>query len=251
MYQVATANAVSNGHIIEAQAYLTPGLPYFSVIGVADASLSDLRWTIRAAVESAGLTWPACRVTVNLSPAAAPKNDADVAAAVATAVAAAIQGRPDRYAGTLIAGRLTPDGRIESDPGDWDRVAVAARRNIRHAIAAADVPNPDGMTIHTAATLADILATDPTADEPATIEFHEGDRIQTQYGPVIRIVRVTPKTIRYAIHETSPLTGRPVTITRRRVRRHVERIRYGRTVTVDTFTDGAFTYSAEEATPRH
>ncbi|PLS29940.1 Mg chelatase-like protein [Bifidobacterium margollesii] len=251
MHDVSTAIAISNGNIIGVEAYLTPGLPYFSITGLSDVSRSDLRWAIQTAVESAGLTWPACRITVNLSPATAPKNPDEVAASIATAVAAAIQGRTDRYAGTPIIGLLGPDGRITADPGDRDRLAKARALGFRRVVTAADEPNPEGMTSHHAATLTELLAIDPGKNEPTTIEFHEGDRIQTPYGPVIHITGVTPKTIRYSVHETSPLTGRPVTITRRRARRTVERIRHGRTVTVDTFTDGAFTYSAEETAPRH
>ena len=58
--------------IIQVQAFISPGLPYFSIIGLPDASLSEARERVKSACHACGLRWPETRVTVNLSPPPCP-----------------------------------------------------------------------------------------------------------------------------------------------------------------------------------
>ena len=57
--------------IIQIQAFVSPGLPYFSIIGLPDTSLSEARERVKSACQASGAKWPETRVTVNLSPASA------------------------------------------------------------------------------------------------------------------------------------------------------------------------------------
>ena len=50
--------------IIQIQAFISPGLPYFSVIGLPDASLSESRERVKSACQASGFKWPDTRVTV-------------------------------------------------------------------------------------------------------------------------------------------------------------------------------------------
>ena len=59
--------------IVQVQAFISPGLPYFSIIGLPDASLSEARERVKSACQATGFGWPQTRVTVNMSPAAMPK----------------------------------------------------------------------------------------------------------------------------------------------------------------------------------
>ena len=43
------------------------GLPYFSIIGLPDASLSEARERVKSACQATGFGWPQTRVTVNMS----------------------------------------------------------------------------------------------------------------------------------------------------------------------------------------
>ena len=49
--------------IIQIQAFISPGLPYFSVIGLPDASLSESRERVKSACQASGFKWPDTRVT--------------------------------------------------------------------------------------------------------------------------------------------------------------------------------------------
>ena len=60
--------------IVQVQAFISPGLPYFSIIGLPDASLSEARERVKSACQATGFGWPQTRVTVNMSPAAMPKD---------------------------------------------------------------------------------------------------------------------------------------------------------------------------------
>jgi magnesium chelatase family protein len=81
---------------------------------------------VRAAVGSAGLVWPARRITVNLSPAALPKAGPGFDLAVAVAVLAAAEHlRAERVAGTVHLGELGLDGRLHPVRGVLPAVAAA------------------------------------------------------------------------------------------------------------------------------
>lgn len=116
------------GHLIEVESHLAAALPAFTLVGLPDASLSEARDRVRAAVTSCGLTWPPRRVTVNLSPASLPKQGAsfDLGIAVATLAAAdAIDALLPAQAVHL--GELGLDGRIHAVRGVLPAVAAAVR----------------------------------------------------------------------------------------------------------------------------
>ncbi|MDP1975418.1 MAG: YifB family Mg chelatase-like AAA ATPase [Alphaproteobacteria bacterium] len=54
---------------IDVQVTFTPGLPAFTVVGLPDKAVGESRERVRAALNGLGLSLPAKRITVNLSPA--------------------------------------------------------------------------------------------------------------------------------------------------------------------------------------
>ena len=44
--------------IVQVQAFISPGLPYFSIIGLPDASLSEARERVKSACQATGFGWP-------------------------------------------------------------------------------------------------------------------------------------------------------------------------------------------------
>ncbi|OXN00460.1 YifB family Mg chelatase-like AAA ATPase [Bifidobacterium vansinderenii] len=98
---------------VSMQAYISPGLPYFSIIGLPDTSLSEARERVKSACASAGFSWPETRVTVNLSPASLPKSGAGHDLAIAASVLCAGGAIPhDSLADTLVLGELKLDGSV-------------------------------------------------------------------------------------------------------------------------------------------
>lgn len=74
---------------IQMQAFISPGLPYFSIIGLPDTSLSEARERVKSACQASGFRWPETRVTVNLSPASLPKRGSSHDTAIAVSVLSA------------------------------------------------------------------------------------------------------------------------------------------------------------------
>ena len=61
------------GTMVEVEAATASGLPRTILVGLPDTSLYEARDRCRAAVASAGLSWPAQALTINLTPACLPK----------------------------------------------------------------------------------------------------------------------------------------------------------------------------------
>lgn len=99
--------------IIEIQAFVSPGLPYFSIIGLPDASLSEARERVKSACQACGFQWPQTRVTVNLSPASLPKRGSSHDMAIAAAVLCASKVVPsETLSHTIVLGELNLDGTV-------------------------------------------------------------------------------------------------------------------------------------------
>ena len=59
--------------VVRVETHLSSGLPSFVIVGLADAEVRESRERVRAAIQSSGYSFPAGRLTVNLSPADLPK----------------------------------------------------------------------------------------------------------------------------------------------------------------------------------
>lgn len=99
--------------IIQIQAFVSPGLPYFSIIGLPDTSLSEARERVKSACQASGFKWPETRVTVNLSPASMPKKGSshDLAIAASVLSASGTIGH-DCLADTIVLGEVNLDGTV-------------------------------------------------------------------------------------------------------------------------------------------
>ncbi|MBW3087825.1 YifB family Mg chelatase-like AAA ATPase [Bifidobacterium sp. 82T24] len=119
---------------ITMQAYISPGLPYFSIIGLPDTSLSEARERVKSACSAAGFPWPQTRVTVNLSPASLPKSGASHDLAVAASVLCAGGVIPhDAFEQTLVMGELRLDGCVLPITGLLPILIHARNRGITRA----------------------------------------------------------------------------------------------------------------------
>jgi magnesium chelatase family protein len=120
---------------IQVQAFVSPGLPYFSIIGLPDTSLSEARERVKAAAHAIGFPWPQTRVTVNLSPASLPKRGATHDLAIAVAVMSAGGALPQlENDSLLILGELNLDGSILPITGLLPILLFAKEHGITKAI---------------------------------------------------------------------------------------------------------------------
>ncbi len=71
------------GRPIRVEVDVAPGLPGFTIVGLADVALREARERVRGALRNAGFIYPARRITVNLAPADIPKAGASMDLAIA------------------------------------------------------------------------------------------------------------------------------------------------------------------------
>ncbi|HET9657875.1 MAG TPA: YifB family Mg chelatase-like AAA ATPase [Kineosporiaceae bacterium] len=125
---LAVALVGVDGHLVQVEADVAPGLPAFTLVGLPDTALAEARDRVRAAMANAGCALPARRITVNLSPAALPKAGTSFDLAVATALLAATGAvDPRAVARCVHLGELGLDGRLQRVRGVLPAVIAAVR----------------------------------------------------------------------------------------------------------------------------
>ena len=127
-----------DGRPIRVEIDVAPGLPGFTIVGLADAALREARERVRGAIRNAGYAYPARRITVNLSPADLPKAGASVDLAIAIGMligSEQLRVVPGRIA---LIGELGLGGEVRSVPGLLPMLASLARHGVRRVLVPAD-----------------------------------------------------------------------------------------------------------------
>ena len=94
------------------------GTVAFTIVGLGDKAVAELRERVRSALIASGLALPAKRITVNLAPADMPKEGSHYDLPIALAVMAAIGAIPaDALDGFTVIGELALDGAISAVAG--------------------------------------------------------------------------------------------------------------------------------------
>jgi magnesium chelatase family protein len=105
-----------------------PGLPAFTIVGLADAAVREARERIHAAIRNSGYEFPARRITANLAPSDVPKTGSGLDLALACALLAASgQVSGERLHSIALFGELALDGSVRASHGTL-AVAHATRR---------------------------------------------------------------------------------------------------------------------------
>jgi magnesium chelatase family protein len=116
------------GTLVDVEADISSNLPSFVLIGLPDAALNEARDRVRAAATNSGCPLPNRKLTVNLSPAALPKQGSGFDLAIAMAVlAAAGTIAVESVARVVHLGELGLDGRLRPVAGILPAVLAAMR----------------------------------------------------------------------------------------------------------------------------
>ena len=148
------------GHLVEVEADIAPGLPATILTGLPDTVLREARDRVRAAIVNSGESWPSAKITVGLYPAVLPKRSSAYDLAIAIAIMAANGDLPTPPEGTMFLAELGLDGRLRPVPGVLTPALAAADAEITTIVVAtanqAEAGQVPGLTVIAADTLTEI-----------------------------------------------------------------------------------------------
>jgi magnesium chelatase family protein len=138
-----------------------PGLPSFTIVGLASTAVREARERIRTAIVNCDMQMPAKRVTVSLAPADLPKSGAGLDLPIACAILAASGQVPtEALRESALYGELALDGSVRGARGAL-AVAIAARGSAKRLLLAhcqaAEAMLVEGISIDPVASLASAL----------------------------------------------------------------------------------------------
>ena len=106
------------GRPVTVEIHVSNGLPAFQIVGLPDEACRESRDRVRAAVLSSNISWPSCRMTVNLAPSNQRKGGSGLDLAIAVGLLAARgEIRPEAVAGFGFVGELGLDGSLRAVAG--------------------------------------------------------------------------------------------------------------------------------------
>ncbi|MGZ6268404.1 MAG: YifB family Mg chelatase-like AAA ATPase [Candidatus Limnocylindrales bacterium] len=147
-----------DGRPIRVEVDVAPGLPGFTIVGLADTALQEARERVRGAIRNSGYEYPPRRITVNLAPAEMRKGGASLDLAIALGIL--VGSEQVRASGRwAVLGELSLGGELRPIPGLLPMVAALARRRVRRVVVPVEGADEsrlaDGIEVVPAATLAE------------------------------------------------------------------------------------------------
>lgn len=166
---------------VEVEVDLTPSLPMFNTVGLADHAVREAKERVRSAIKNSGYVFPPKRITVNLAPAGVPKMGTHFDLPMAIGVMAEDQRiKRDRLRDYLLLGELALDGRLRPIRGTLPLAIMARREKLKGVICPAENAQEaavvQGLEVLAATTLTEV------------VDFLNGER-------VLPMVAVEPSTL--------------------------------------------------------
>lgn len=149
------------GHVVEIESHVSPGLVAWTVVGLPDAAVLESRDRVRSALLASGQAPPQARVTVNLSPASLPKIGSGLDLGVCISVLAASGLLPPSVTGVAHIGELGLDGRVRPVRGVLPLVMGLARAGVVEVLVphenATEARLVPGVRVTSVATVAEVI----------------------------------------------------------------------------------------------
>lgn len=96
---------------VDVQVQISPGIPAFTIVGLADKTIAESKERVKAALSSIGLALPTKKILINLAPADLVKEGSHFDLAIACSILTAMNILPElEISEYLIIGELSLDG---------------------------------------------------------------------------------------------------------------------------------------------
>ena len=121
------------GFTVEVEVDITPGLPKFEMVGLADTAIKEAKERVRSAIRNSGYNYPVKRITVNLAPADVKKEGPLYDLAIAIGVMCAddkdgVKGlTSERARNFVVIGELSLNGEVKGVRGVLP-ILISARK---------------------------------------------------------------------------------------------------------------------------
>ncbi len=127
-----------DGRSIRVEVDVAPGLPGFTIVGLADTAVQEARERVRGAIRNAGYAFPPRRITVNLAPAELRKTGASLDLAIAVGILLGSEQVRAGHATVALVGELGLGGDVRPVPGILPMVAALATRHVTRIVVATE-----------------------------------------------------------------------------------------------------------------
>ena len=125
-----------DGRPIRVEVDVAPGLPGFTIVGLADTAVQEARERVRGAIRNSGFAFPPRRLTINLAPAELRKTGASLDLAMAIGILLGSEQIRAAPAAVAFIGELGLDGEVRPVPGILPMVAALAHRGVERMVLA-------------------------------------------------------------------------------------------------------------------
>jgi magnesium chelatase family protein len=127
------------GAIVEVETDISPGLPFFAIVGLPDTAVQEAKERVRAAIRNSGCTFPMKRIVVNLAPADLKKAGPAYDLPIALGILLSSEQVSADLSKTILLGELSLDGSLRHTNGVLPMVALAYGQGFSNVI----VPEAD------------------------------------------------------------------------------------------------------------
>ena len=182
-----------DGRVIRVEVDVAPGLPGFTIVGLADVALQEARERVRGALRNAGFVHPPRRITVNLAPADLRKAGSSLDLAIAVGILLGSEQVRPGHGRLALVGELSLGGEVRAVPGILPMTAALLRRGVRRVVVPVDALDEarlvDGVDLVGVRTLAETVELVRSARSrrrvtaPARVEAAGDD--PTRHGPSV------------------------------------------------------------------
>ena len=124
---------------VEVEVDLSPGMPYFALVGLPEAAVKESRERVQSAMSNSGFFFPLKKMRINLAPADIKKEGTALDLPIAIGILAAAGNIPaERLEKFLVLGELSLDGKLRGVKGALPSAVLARDMGLDGIVVPAD-----------------------------------------------------------------------------------------------------------------